>query len=288
MINVDFHTSSLHTKIYRDGLDPLTIMNWARAREKFNESGSLFKKLQTAAELCPHIAKIKSADCNTIAFRNSTQFSATELHYEYYPNHIQIYKWSLADYVRTLSKSAKLQAVIELITRMSDALITFHLFGIVHRDVNATNFIIDPTHTNPLQTIKLTDFEIANHVGAMNSDYGNYPVGTDGYAPFEQAWPKTILDESIDQYPLALTFIYILSSGKINPQYIKGVSQPTGSNLMDLSNLEIKGILQNIFGCDIASVFLKATHINSDCRYKNILQFRSALIEAVIKSFREI
>lgn len=245
------------TSLIDKDLDKTLIPLWNNARKRFVTS-EIAAKLMIAARKNPHISKLTAV--------KFTKDNLIDLHYEKYEDHIDLSQW-----IRK-NKKLTLEETVKILTIISDAVITLHSLGIVHRDINPTNMLIDPNNPEPINTIKLNDLELAANTNIRNNDHSS-GVGTPGFAPPEQSSIESILSARIDQFSLALTFANILSEGNFDPQILNP----------SLLRSELEDKLLPKYGKKVIKILMRSISEDPSKRYCSVSKFKYSLIRAITR-----
>jgi serine/threonine protein kinase len=123
---------------------------------------------------------------------------------------------TLADYIRTTSRTDKLPAladIVYLFASISKAIDYVHREGIIHGDIKPTNILLDKRHTasRSIGMPMLTDFGIAKIVGANSGMVSGMWLGTPLYVSPERA-QGSLGTERSDIYSLGV-ILYEICTG---------------------------------------------------------------------------
>lgn len=112
---------------------------------------------------------------------------------------------------RITHKAMELKLFYEIANKMVLALMACHAKGIIHRDVNPSNFIVSQDYS----VVKLADFGIADYLGNFQSIAQSTPPllqGTVEYIAPEQTGRLSVaVDFRTDIYSLGVTFYEMLT-----------------------------------------------------------------------------
>jgi len=157
-------------------------------REQLQSEALMLARLRN-----PHVVQIYDA-----GFTQENLFYVTM---EYIPGH------NLKQFIKSRGPLSERQA-IEFLRQATAGLHAVHSCGLVHRDIKASNFLI-----NENGLIILTDFGIAINTQENKKDEGNIVLGTPEYISPEQAFNE-LVDHRSDIYSLGIVFFFLLT-GKV-------------------------------------------------------------------------
>lgn len=260
---------------------------WIQGREKFF-STDIADRVAIAGATSSHLAKLvdikRGEDGEAVPVTEKIENAQT------------LYDWVMSNR-ELLTEGLDKESLKAIIYALTSGVIGLHEVDVVHRDVNPTNYLISNSEKaanllDVANSLALSDFDIAQINGFTNVDFG-LGIGTPGYVPNDQLLSNWIVYPSMDQFSVALTLIFILTGGFIDPSNI------------DIAQTEIitEGYWQVIgkYGRDLANVLAKATKLapegmnrptysrtnqkvkDDTGRYESIAIFRDALLEAVAK-----
>jgi len=163
---------------------------------------------------------------------------------------------------------------IDIIKQVGDALTYPHQQGVLHRDVNPRNILLDTQH-RPTRAV-LTDFGLVKPLETKGVQLTKTIalIGTFAYYAPEQ-WNKEELGPATDIYALAITFFEMLSG-----------QRPFRGDVFSLREkhlheaLPLLSSLAPEIGSFFDEVLIKATAKNPADRYKSMADFIGALEEA--------
>lgn len=210
--------------------------------------------------------------------RNTARFSN-------YPNIVNIYDYfeenntayivmeympgmTLKEYMKQKGGKIPWQEAVFVASSIADSLDIVHKAGIIHRDISPANIrLIDLSH------VKLFDFGAARF-SDNNQEVIRQRILTQGYAPPEQYRIRSKQDDRTDIYALGATLYHAITGvlPKSSVDREASVKKGTGDILQRVKELEPE-IPDYI---DIA--VMKAMALEPGLRFKNVLQFKNALL----------
>lgn len=273
-MNHRYHVSRISDHLYTD--TPLTIKSLEGCLASYNSNVSGRRKfietdildiLSQAASQSPYITKVIDAPINNMGL--------VDLRYEFYEDSDNLFEWVWRNFHRRIETTPEL--ILEILDQMFDSVITLHQLGIIHRDIKPSNFLVlgNCSEIN----LKLNDLELCTKIGATNNDFQE-ALGTEGYAPPEQRQTSLVLSQEQDQYALAMSIVYILSAA--GSKYSIDCQFYSGDRFLE----KIREFIPIDYGDAVLNIILKAIGPKEE-RYRSVLQFRCALITALVRYFRE-
>lgn len=195
--------------------------DWHRGRQKF-VSTEIVAAINRAAARCIYLVPVREVviTCPGLISEDASagahipqEAGYIDIYLKHYNGVITLREW-VFEYRNEL-KNLSTPEICNLIWRIMSPVIALHNEGIVHRDVNPSNYIIFDCPPQQLKEpmILLTDHELCQFIGEKNSDFGVGGVGTMGYAPERQGDSNIILNKGVDVYSLVLTLVYLLTGG---------------------------------------------------------------------------
>jgi serine/threonine protein kinase len=165
------------------------------------------------------------------------------------------------------------QEAMTLIKPIGAALTYAHEQGIIHRDVNANNILLD-TSQDPIRPV-LTDFGLVKSL--VSEDDNTSTVGIIGtfhyYAP--EQWNRETLTPATDLYALAITLFEALSGQRP----FKGDIFALRDKHLDEPFPSLSGLVPDT-GPYFEDILIKAAAKEPSDRYPSVAEFVEALIEA--------
>lgn len=158
------------------------------------------------------------------------------------------------------------ELALHVIDEVLSALEFVHRYGVVHRDVNPRNLLIDRSGT-----VKLTDFGLArvteHAVSPLHGDIDRHPteigtvMGTEYYMAPEQRRDAASVDARADLYGVGAT-LFTLLTGKLAPDLtVLGAADP---RLRELPPL-------------LAPLIVRACAYRAEDRHPNATEYRAAV-----------
>ncbi|MEO6728744.1 MAG: lipopolysaccharide kinase InaA family protein [Candidatus Dojkabacteria bacterium] len=271
----------IEAKLTGKNLSPEELPSWIKGREKFFYT-DIADRISIAGATSNHLAKL-------IEVRTGELGEAVPVTEEI-ENAQTLYKW-VNDNEVNLASGLNKEFLTKIIYALSDGLIGLHAVDVVHRDVNPTNYLISDFE-NIADSIVLSDFDIAQINGGSNVDFGE-GIGTPGYVPNDQILSNWIVYPSMDQFSLALTLIFLLTGGSIDP-YNTDIAQTEIINegywqIATKYNREIANVLARAL--KLAREEMTKAHYyrhgkdpkDDTGRYESVVLFRDELLAAVKK-----
>jgi len=271
----------IESNLSAKNLSPEELFAWKAGREKFRTT-DIAERIALAGTTSTNLAKL--VDIKTGEFGEAVPVT------ERIQNAKTLYQW-VQEHKAELTAGLKKPFLTKMIYALTDGLIGLHAVDVVHRDVNPTNYLFSET-TDISDSIVLSDFDIAQINGESNVDFG-LGIGTPGYVPNDQILSKWIVYPSMDQFSLALTLIFLLTGGSIDPSNTdiaqteiinEGYWQIAGKYNKEIANVLAKASKLAPEEMTRANYFRRGMLPKDDTsRYESIMLFRDELLSAIDK-----
>ncbi len=169
-------------------------------------------------------------------------------------------------------KLSSIKAAVKLVMRLALALESAHTRGVIHKDIKPDNILIDDN-----KQPRITDFGIATIIESNTFEKSEKMAGTLRYCSPEQLKGK-IVDNRTDIYSLGIVMF----------ELITGSSPFADEKPMDAALKRLKGELPLLsefregIDSDLEKIFLKATSLDKDDRYPEMIDFYKDLNQYLI------